>query len=62
MRAICANHLCPRFEFTVAVSDDVRDAETERCHICQRLLVHESGLTFRDALASTLASNDSALD
>lgn len=50
MRAICANHHCPRFEFAVAVSDDIADAETERCSECSQLLLHESGETFKDAL------------
>lgn len=57
MRGICVNHGCPRFEHRVAVSDDLKDAETERCPECSQLLCHESGLTFRDAYRAECATN-----
>lgn len=59
MRGICANHDCPMFERPVSVSSVVYDAERARCEHCGQLLVHATGLTFRDHAAAVAQGDDS---
>lgn len=46
---MCCNHRCRRFEYFVAVEGDV---ELATCDECSQRLVHESGLTWKDAAAA----------
>lgn len=46
---MCCNHECRRFEYRVVV---VGDPELSTCDECTWRLVHESGLTWKDAAAA----------